>query len=221
MRVRRGLAFSGRRRLYAAIGFGDTRGVPVPYEEVSHVARNVFFVSVGAFSAGELVQTLRVRRGAVRVSVRAEIVFRAMFFSAILLFPVGRVVAPGAVIGGGGWLFALGVVIGWLGLLLRWWSFASLGSYFTVVVKTSEDQPVVERGPYRVLRHPSYTGLLLAIAGGGLMLGNWVSAVGATGLVLIALIYRLRIEERALSAALGDRYREFAAGRARLIPYVW
>ncbi|WP_319458903.1 isoprenylcysteine carboxylmethyltransferase family protein [Micromonospora sp. RTP1Z1] len=195
--------------------------MPVPYEEVSHLARIVFFVSVGAFSAGELSQALRVRRGATGVSVRAEIVFRAMFFSAILLLPVGRAVAPGAVIAGGVWLFALGVVIGWLGLLLRWWSFASLGNYFTVVLKTSEDQPVVERGPYRVLRHPSYTGLLLAIAGGGLMLGNWVSAVGAAGLVLIALIYRLRIEERALSAALGDRYREFAAGRARLIPYVW
>jgi protein-S-isoprenylcysteine O-methyltransferase Ste14 len=40
-------------------------------------------------------------------------------------------------------------------------------------------------------------------------------------LLLIAVIYRLRIEERALSAALGDRYREFAASRARLIPYVW
>ena len=53
------------------------------------------------------------------------------------------------------------------------------------------------------------------------MLGNWVSATGAVGLVLIALIYRLRIEERALSVALGDRYREFAASRARLIPYVW
>jgi protein-S-isoprenylcysteine O-methyltransferase Ste14 len=59
------------------------------------------------------------------------------------------------------------------------------------------------------------------MTGAGLMLGNWVSVVGATGLVLIALIYRLRIEERALGAALGDRYRQFAADRARLIPYVW
>ena len=98
--------------------------------------------------------------------MRAEAVFRAMFFSGILLLPAGRAVAPGAVIGGGVWPFALGVVIGWLGLLLRWWSFVSLGKYFTVVVKTSEDQPVVERGPYLVLRHPSYTGLLLAFAGG-------------------------------------------------------
>jgi protein-S-isoprenylcysteine O-methyltransferase Ste14 len=207
--------------LCAATWLGDNRGVPVPYEELSSSARIVFFVSVGVFSAGEFLQALRVRRGAARVSVRAEAMFRAMFFGGILLLPIGRAVAPGAVIGGGAWLFALGVLVGWLGLLLRWWSFVSLGKYFTVVVKTSEDQPVVERGPYRILRHPSYTGLLLAFAGVGLMLGNWVSAVGAVGLVLIALIYRLRIEERALSAALGDRYREFAASRARLIPYVW
>jgi protein-S-isoprenylcysteine O-methyltransferase Ste14 len=53
------------------------------------------------------------------------------------------------------------------------------------------------------------------------MLGNWVSTAGAVGVVSAALIYRLRIEERALEAALGDRYREFAASRARLIPYVW
>lgn len=193
----------------------------MPYEEVSHTARVVFLASVGAFAAGELSQALRLRRGATHVNMRAEIVFRAMFFGAILLLPAGRDAAPGAVIGGGMWPFALGAAIGWSGLLLRWWSFATLGRYFTVVVQTSEDQPVVERGPYRVLRHPSYTGLLLAIAGGGLMLGNWVGAVGATGLVLIALIHRLRIEERALTAALGDRYREFAAGRVRLIPYVW
>jgi protein-S-isoprenylcysteine O-methyltransferase Ste14 len=112
-------------------------------------------------------------------------------------------------------------VIGWLGLLLRWWSFGSLGKYFTVTVRTSEDQLVVERGPYRVLRHPSYTGLLLIFAGGGLIVDNWVSAAGAVAVLLIALIYRLRIEEHALNEALDNRYQQFAANRARLIPDVW
>jgi protein-S-isoprenylcysteine O-methyltransferase Ste14 len=199
----------------------DTHGMPVPYEEVSNPARIVFFVSIGAFAAGELMQTLRLRRGSTPVDVRAEAAFRAMFFGGILMLPLGRAVAPGATIGGGAWLFALGGVLGWFGLLLRWSSFVSLGKYFTIVLKTSEDQPVVERGPYRFLRHPSYTGLLLVFVGVGLMVGNWVGTVGAVGLVLIALVFRIRIEERALVAALGDRYREFAASRARLIPYVW
>jgi protein-S-isoprenylcysteine O-methyltransferase Ste14 len=195
--------------------------MPLPYEELSNPPRVIFLVSAGAFLAGELVQAFRSRHRATRVDLRAEIVFRILFFVAILLLPLGRAVAPTAIIGGGVFLFGLGVVLGWLGLLLRWWSFVSLGNYFTVVVQTSQDQPVVTRGPYRVLRHPSYTGLLLAFAGAGLMVGNWLSTISAVVLVLIALIHRLRIEEHALTAALGDRYREFAASRARLIPYVW
>lgn len=193
----------------------------MPYESQSEVARIVFFAGAAAFFAGELRQAARGRRGTKRDNVRAEVLFRVVFFVAILLFPVGRALVPRAVIGGGPWLFALGAAIGWLGLLLRWWSFVSLGRYFTVVVNTSPDQPVVERGPYRVLRHPGYTGLLLAFAGGGLMWGNWVTTAGATGLMLIALLRRIRAEERALEAATGDRYREFAAHRARLLPYVW
>jgi len=193
----------------------------MPYEELSNPARTVFLVSVGAFLAGELGQAFRSRRAAMRVNVRAEALFRVMFFAGILILPLGRAVAPSAVIGGGVFLFALGAALGWLGLLLRWWSFVSLGKYFTLVVTTSEGQPVVERGPYRILRHPSYTGLVLAFAGAGLMVGNWVSAIGAVLLVLIALVHRLRLEERALTAALGNRYREFAASRARLIPYIW
>jgi protein-S-isoprenylcysteine O-methyltransferase Ste14 len=195
--------------------------MPMSFEGLSSPARIVLLVSIGAFSAGELVQAFRFRRGATRIDVRAEALFRLMFFGGIVMLPLGRAVAPGAVIGGGVFPFALGVVAGWAGCLLRWWSFVSLGKYFTVVVTTSADQPVINRGPYRVLRHPSYTGLLLVFVGVGVMAGNWLSAAGALVLVLIALIYRLRIEERALIAALGDRYRRFAASRARLIPYVW
>jgi protein-S-isoprenylcysteine O-methyltransferase Ste14 len=193
----------------------------MPFEDLSSPARIVFIVSIVAFSAGELMQAFRFRRGGTRVDVRAEAFLRLMLFGSIVMFPLGKVVAPGAVFGGGVFLFALGVVIGWAGALLRWWSFVTLGRYFTVVVQTSADQPVIDRGPYRFLRHPSYTGLLFMFAGVGLMIGNWVSAAGAVILILIALIHRLRIEERALNATLGDRYREFAASRARLIPYVW
>ncbi|MGW4059361.1 methyltransferase family protein [Amycolatopsis sp. NPDC004747] len=190
------------------------------FGESSDVARVVLVVSAGAFVTGELVQAFRRRRGARLVDVRAEVVFRVMFVGAILLWPIGRAIFPAAGIGGA-WLFPLGVVIGWFGLLLRWWCFVSLGRYFTVTVQASEEQLVVERGPYRVLRHPSYTGLLLVFSGGGLIAGNWVGAAGAGAVLLVALIHRLRIEERALEEVLGDRYRRFAASRARLVPFVW
>jgi protein-S-isoprenylcysteine O-methyltransferase Ste14 len=195
--------------------------VLLPYVEQANTARLVLEVTAGAFVLGELSRTIRVRRGSTRIDLRAELVFRMMFVGAILLLPVGRAVLPDAVVGGGVWIFALGAAAAWLGLLLRWWSFLALGRYFTLVLATSEDQPVIDRGPYRSLRHPSYTGLLLAVAGCGLMVGNWAGAAASTALVVAALTYRIRIEERALVAALGDAYRDFATSRARLVPFLW
>jgi protein-S-isoprenylcysteine O-methyltransferase Ste14 len=195
--------------------------VAVAFVQQSEAARLVFESSVGAFVVGEISQALRVRRGAARANLGAEALFRAMFFGGILLIPLGRALAPNATFGGGAWTFSFGVLIGWCGLLLRWWSFVTLGKYFTVVLKTSQDQPVVDRGPYRLLRHPSYTGLLLALLGCGVLYENWIGTAGSMALVLAAVVYRIRIEERALNAALGARYGDFAAGRARLVPYVW
>jgi hypothetical protein len=61
-------------------------------------------------------------------------------------------------------------------------------------------------------------GLLLAFVGCNLMTGTWLSTGGSLALLLAGLVYRMMIEERALNAALGDRYRDFATDRARLLP---
>jgi protein-S-isoprenylcysteine O-methyltransferase Ste14 len=183
-------------------------------------ARLVFYISVAAFAAGELSQALKGRRDATRNDVVGEVVFRVVFFAAILVLPLARTLAPDAVLDGPA-VFALGVTVGCLGLLLRWWSFATLGTYFTTVVKTSADQVVVERGPFRVLRHPSYTGLLAVFVGAGLMLGNWVGLAVSFLLLLVGLLFRLLREERAMIATLGDAYVNFAKDRARLVPFIW
>ncbi len=146
--------------------------------------------------------------------------FRVVFFAGILMLPLAQTVATEAALEVAA-SFVLGTVIGWLGLLLRWWSFATLGKYFTTVVKTSADEVVVSRGPYRVLRHPSYTGLLAAFVDGGLMVGNWVGCAASFLLILVGLIYRLLREEQAMIDTLGDMYLDFAKGRARLVPFVW
>ncbi|WP_426594416.1 methyltransferase family protein [Cellulomonas sp. McL0617] len=183
-------------------------------------ARLVFGTTVGAFIVGEFSQAVKRRRGASRVDLRGEAAFRVVFFAGILMLPLGASLAPGAVLEGAG-VFVLGAVVGWLGLILRWWSFATLGRYFTIVVQTSADQVVVSRGPYRLLRHPSYTGLLAALVGVGLMLGNWVGVCASFVLILLALIARLRREERAMIDTLGDAYLDFAKDRARLVPFIW
>ncbi len=118
-------------------------------------------------------------------------------------------------------LFVAGCAAMVFGIAFRGWAVIVLGRYFTVVVRVLEHQPVVDRGPYRVLRHPSYTGLLCTCLGIGLALGNWLALLFAIVPTTIAIVYRIRVEERALLAGIGEPYRQFCATRSRLIPGVW
>ena len=191
-----------------------------PFIQQSDLARVVFGISLAAFAMGELSQAVKWRRGASRADLAGEVVFRVVFFTGILMLPLARSLAPNAVLDGPR-PFAVGAAIGWLGLLLRWWSVVTLGKYFTTVVMTTSDQVVVSRGPYAVLRHPSYTGLLAAFLGAGLVYGNWVGTGASFLSILFAVVYRLLREERAMAEALGEAYSDFAKNRARLVPFVW
>jgi protein-S-isoprenylcysteine O-methyltransferase len=117
-------------------------------------------------------------------------------------------------------VFVIGVVLMILGSLLRRWCFRTLGQYFTGDVKASVDQPVIRTGPYRFVRHPSYTAGIMMFTGIGLALGSWFSFL----LIMIASIatywYRVTIEERALLGTIGEQYASFMKERKRFIPYV-
>ncbi|MDQ2825318.1 MAG: isoprenylcysteine carboxylmethyltransferase family protein [Verrucomicrobiota bacterium] len=120
------------------------------------------------------------------------------------------------------WFFYLiGLVLFVGGIILRWYSIVHLGRFFTVDVSIAKEHRVVDSGPYRFIRHPSYTGALLAFAGIGLSLGNWLSIVFMTLPITFAFLWRIRIEERALIDALGDDYRVYLRRTARLIPFVY
>ena len=118
-------------------------------------------------------------------------------------------------------LFVVGIALMLLGLVVRAWAVIALGRNFTVYVQVRDEQPVVATGPYRLLRHPSYTGLLLVCLGVGLALGNWLALVVVVVAPTVAILIRIRVEERALLAGIGEPYRRFAATRKRLIPWVW
>jgi protein-S-isoprenylcysteine O-methyltransferase Ste14 len=96
-----------------------------------------------------------------------------------------------------------------------------LGAFFTTDVRVRADQTVVERGPYRWVRHPSYTGMIMTFVGIGLALGNWASLAVLVVVPTAGLVLRIRSEERALLEGLGEPYRRFAASRARLFPGLW
>jgi protein-S-isoprenylcysteine O-methyltransferase len=121
-----------------------------------------------------------------------------------------------------------GPVIGWIGialmvggLALRLWSQAVLGRYYTSTLRHVDDQPILASGPYRLLRHPGYGGLLLAWVGAGLATANWPAALTITLLMIIAYGYRIAAEEAMLVSAFGGRYKEYMARTWRLIPYVY
>jgi protein-S-isoprenylcysteine O-methyltransferase len=104
------------------------------------------------------------------------------------------------------------------GLALRWYAILYLGRLFTVNVAIAADHPVIDSGPYRYIRHPSYSGALLVFLGLGLSFGNIVSLLLALVLPWLALSRRIAIEERALLGALGEPYRRYMTGTKRLVP---
>jgi protein-S-isoprenylcysteine O-methyltransferase len=111
---------------------------------------------------------------------------------------------------------ALGLLL--LGLAIRWVSILTLGRFFTVNVSVQHDHELVEAGPYRYVRHPSYSGLLLAFVGLGLNAGNWLSLGAVVIPITLAVLWRIRIEERALVEALGTPYVQYSARTKRLVP---
>ena len=71
--------------------------------------------------------------------------------------------------------FAFAGVVLFVAGLLRWCAIITLGRFFTVDVTIEKDHELVERGPFRMVRHPSYTGVLLAFVGLALSVGNWAA----------------------------------------------
>jgi protein-S-isoprenylcysteine O-methyltransferase len=139
----------------------------------------------------------------------------AMDFSVSLLLPQAAI----------SWkrtsLFFVGICLMLLGIALRWYSAAVLGRYFTFDVAIQSGQVLVEAGPYRYIRHPSYSGALLTLLGFGLALGNWAGLAAALSCMGFAYAYRIPVEEAALTSALGEGYKQYMRRTWSLVPFVF
>jgi protein-S-isoprenylcysteine O-methyltransferase len=139
----------------------------------------------------------------------------AMDFSVSLLLPQAAI----------SWkrtsLFFVGICLMLLGIALRWYSAAVLGRYFTFDVAIQSGQVLVEAGPYRYIRHPSYSGALLTLLGFGLALGNWAGLAAALSCMWFAYAYRIPVEEAALASALGEAYKQYMKRTWRLVPFLF
>ena len=118
-------------------------------------------------------------------------------------------------------IFPTGFGLYVFGLILRWWSIIYLGRFFTVNVTIATDHRVVDSGPYRYIRHPSYTGALLAFLGLSLCLLNALSILIIMIPIFLAFRKRMGIEEAVLTKALEPNYRQYIRRTKRLIPFVY
>ncbi|MGA5818596.1 methyltransferase family protein [Kitasatospora sp. NPDC094028] len=114
-----------------------------------------------------------------------------------------------------------GVALIAAGLALRAWGMTTLGRYYTRTLRTVDTQRVVRSGPYRLVRHPGYSGSLLVWAGYALGTAGWAAALVVLAVLLAAYGWRIAAEERLLLAAFGSEYREYRRVSKRLVPFVY
>jgi protein-S-isoprenylcysteine O-methyltransferase Ste14 len=186
-------------------------------------AATAFHVTVGAWVAFELAmavrQRLRVGGRPARDSTR--FVLSACLAGSILAsLRLGRD-GPVRWPGGQVWPVAVGLVLIASGVGLRAWSIATLGRFFQYHIQVQAGHRVVTSGPYRYVRHPSYTGIALVLTGIALATGDVLSLAVVTILGGAGLTVRIRAEERQLTETLGAQYERFATQRKRLVPGVW
>ena len=112
-------------------------------------------------------------------------------------------------------------IVMWAGLAVRIWAIMALGKSFRTTVEVDTGQKLVDGGPYRWVRHPSYTGILLLMAGLSLVYGNWAALAILLVLPAGVLIHRIFVEEAVLTEVIGRAYTDYAARTKRLVPGLW
>jgi len=118
------------------------------------------------------------------------------------------------------WFFYSGIVLIVIGIIVRQWAIFTLGRFFMLTVGIQKNQKVVDYGPYRFIRHPSYLGLLIALLGIGFALQSWEGVLAIVVISGLAIGYRIYIEEKVMVLELGDDYVQYMKRTKRLIPYV-
>lgn len=119
------------------------------------------------------------------------------------------------------WLGCAALALMIAGLVVRWTAIISLGKAFSVNVAIRNEQTLYRSGLYRVVRHPSYSGMLICFVAIAVVEQNWISVAVVLLFPAAALLYRIHVEERALNEAFGAQYAEYSKATMRLIPGIY
>jgi protein-S-isoprenylcysteine O-methyltransferase Ste14 len=118
------------------------------------------------------------------------------------------------------WIVWLGFVLTVAGLAFSCWARVILGRNWSGVVQLKQDHELIVRGPYSLVRHPIYTGLLLAFLGSAIAVGEW-RALLAVLIIGVSFWRKLRLEERWLCELFGDQYRDYMQRVKALVPWIF
>ena len=118
------------------------------------------------------------------------------------------------------WIAVLGIFVTFTGVAIAIWARYTLGEYWSAMVTLKEDHRLISNGPYAYVRHPIYTGLLLATLGTALMVGEWRGIVTVL-LVLIAHTQKAKREEALLGKEFGSQYEDYRHRTGFLFPRLW
>jgi len=180
---------------------------------------SVYFLMILTEIVGGIVIP-RVRRHGIEIKKKERGSGRLISMSVIVSFIVAYFFALSGITLMPNWVFYLGIMIMVLGIIVRQWSIAILGRFFSPTIGVQEGQNVVDRGPYRLVRHPSYTGILLILVGVGLAFQSLAATLVILLIFSVAYGHRMNEEEIVLTMELGEEYVRYTKRTKRLIPYI-
>lgn len=117
-------------------------------------------------------------------------------------------------------VLSLGLALAVAGVALAIFSRAFLGRNWSATVQLKQDHELITDGPYRYVRHPIYTGLLLLFAGNAVMIGQW-RGVLAVAIVFVSFWRKLKVEEKWLAGHFGESYSAYRSRTKALIPAIF
>jgi protein-S-isoprenylcysteine O-methyltransferase Ste14 len=144
-----------------------------------------------------------------------------VIFTSITAASTIAAVYPAPAVEGAGWMQNAALVVLAVGLFIRVTAIYTLGRSFTANVSIHATQTLHQAGLFRFMRHPSYTGMVLIFLARGLRLQNWLSLIIIIVPPVAALLYRIHVEEAALTGAFGEQYVDYSQRTKRLIPGVY
>ena len=115
--------------------------------------------------------------------------------------------------------FWIGLLITIIGLGFSVWARSKLGRNWSQEVTIKDDHQLITDGPYALVRHPIYTGLILGFIGSSIALGDLRGLISDV-LVFAVLLYKLKLEDKWLKEQFGEPYKEYCKRVASLIPFV-